>query len=352
MKRALICGIGGQDGAFLARFLLEKGYEVFGTSRDAQISSFANLNALKIRDQIKTTSMALKDFRSVLQVLKRVEPQEVYNLSGQSSVELSFDQPVETMESFSVGTLNMLEAIRFLGGATRYYNAGSSECFGDTGGGRANESTAFHPRSIYAVAKCAAHWQVANYREAYKLFACTGILFNHESWLRPERFVTRKIVEAARRIAGGSGEQLVLGNMQVVRDWGWAPEYVEAMWRMLQMDRPDDYVIATGRSVSLEYFVHCVFNEFGLTWREHVKTQPSFYRPTDLETSFADPRKAAEVLGWKAGWAVEDVVRAMSHPPAEPSARPPVSGPAAELIRERPGTGAIRGRLSDLPQGL
>ena len=313
MKRVLICGVGGQDGAYLAKLLLGKGYEVFGTSRDAQVSTFANLHRLGIRERVQALSMALNDFRSVLHVLNKVSPDEVYNLSGQSSVELSFEQPVETMESISLGTLNLLEAIRFLGKEIRSYNAGSSECFGDTNGEPAHEKTTFRPRSIYAVAKSAAHWQVANYREAYNLFACTGILFNHESCLRPERFVTRKIVEAARRIAGGSSERLVLGNTKVVRDWGWAPEYVEAMWRMLQMDTPNDYVIATGRSVSLEYFVQYVFAEFGLDWHDHVETRKALLRPTDLAESRANPQKASSMLGWRAQITIEDVIKKMCH---------------------------------------
>jgi len=311
MKRALICGISGQDGAYLARLLLEKDYEVFGTSRDAQVSAFSNLHRLGIYQRVQTCSMALNDFRSVLHVLSKVEPDEVYNLSGQSSVGLSFDQPAETMESISSGTLNLLEAIRFLAKRTRLYSAGSSECFGDTGGIPANELTPFRPRSPYAVAKCAAHWQVANYREAYDLFACSGILFNHESCLRPERFVTRKIVEAARRIANGSKESLALGNTKIVRDWGWAPEYVKAMWQMLQMDRPEDYVIATGKSISLEHFVELVFAEFNLDWRIHVETNTDLYRPTDIAESRANPEKAAERLGWKARYKVDDLVRMM-----------------------------------------
>lgn len=313
MKRVLICGVGGQDGAYLAKLLLEKGYEVFGTSRDAQVSTFANLHKLDIRDRVKTLSMALNDFRSVLHVLSKIEPDEVYNLSGQSSVGLSFEQPVETMESVSLGTLNLLEVIRFLNKDIRCYNAGSSECFGDTSGKPATETTPFRPRSPYAVAKCAAHWQVANYREAYNLFVCTGILFNHESMLRPERFVTRKIVEAARRIAGGSKETLELGNTKIIRDWGWAPEYVDAMWRMLQMDMPDDYVIATGRSVSLEYFVECVFDNFGLNWVDHVQIRSDLFRPTDLAGSYAYPQKAYDKLEWRAQTTIEDVLKKMCY---------------------------------------
>src|SRR5664279_625037 len=237
-KKALISGISGQDGAYLAKLLLEKGYQVFGTARDAQMATFINLEKLGIRQRVTLLSMALNDFRSVLQTLSKVEPDEVYNLAGQSSVGLSFEQPVETLESISIGTLNLLEVIRFLKLPIRLYSAGSSECFGDTGGIPADEYTSFRPRSPYAVAKATAHWAVANYREAYNLYACTGILFNHESPLRPERFVTRKIINSACRIAAGSDIKLQLGNISVARDWGYAPEYVDAMWRMLQQNIP------------------------------------------------------------------------------------------------------------------
>jgi len=218
-KKALICGISGQDGAYLARLLLEKGYEVHGTARDAQMSAFYNLQLLALKEKITFHSMALNDFRSVLQVLAKIKPDEIYNLAGQSSVGLSFDQPVETLESISVGTLNLLEAIRFTGSPIKLYSAGSSECFGNAGEHPADEETPFRPRSPYAVAKATAFWEVANYREAYSLFACTGILFNHESPLRPERFVTQKIIKAACRIATGSPEKLHLGNISIARDW-------------------------------------------------------------------------------------------------------------------------------------
>jgi len=217
--RALICGISGQDGAYLARLLLDKGYEVVGTSRDAQVGRFENLSRLGVRDRVQLESMAPNDFRSVLNVLRRTDPEEVYNLSGQSSVGLSFEQPVETLESMAFGTINLLEAMRYLDRPIRLYSAGSSECFGDTGGSAANEQTPFRPRSPYAVAKSAAHWLVANYRDAYGLHASTGILFNHESPLRPERFVTKKIVAAAVRIAGGERSRLTLGNIEIKRDW-------------------------------------------------------------------------------------------------------------------------------------
>jgi GDPmannose 4,6-dehydratase len=255
--------------------------------------------------------MATTDFRSVLQVLLRVKPAEVYNLSGQSSVGLSFDQPVETLESLATGTLNLLEAIRFSGLPIRLYSAGSGEVFGDTNGVLATEEMRFAPRSPYAVAKAAAYWQVTNYREAYQLYACTGILFNHESPLRPERYVTRKIVAAACRIADGSDETLVLGNMDIARDWGWAPEYVEAMWLMLQEEKADDYIVATGETHTLEEFVAAAFGCVGLDWHDHVRSDASLFRPADIKRGAADPSKANSKLGWKATKQFGDVVAMM-----------------------------------------
>jgi len=311
MRRALICGISGQDGAYLARFLLEKGYEVWGTSRDAQASTFGNLLRLGILDRVKTVSMAANDFRSVLQAISHSEPYEIYNLSGQSSVGLSFEQPAETLESIATGTLNLLEVIRFLALTVRFYNAGSSECFGDITAAAADEATHFQPRSPYAVAKATAHWLVVNYRSAYEIFACNGILFNHESPLRPPRFVTRKIVQAAVRIANGNKEKLILGDMGIQRDWGWSPEYVDAMWRMLQTDTPEDFVIATGESNSLEAFVATAFSEVGLDWRQHVTQDPKLFRPTEIRHSRGNAEKARRVLGWEAKMRMRDVVQEM-----------------------------------------
>lgn len=311
MKRALIIGISGQDGAYLAQLLLEKGYKVYGTSRDAQMASFENLHKLGIRDKVEVQSASLNDFRSVLQVIKRTVPEEIYNLAGQSSVGLSFNLPVETFESIGVATLNLLEAIRFLEIPVRFYNAASGECFGNTDGKIANEETPFRPRSPYSVAKAAAFWQVANYREAFGLFACSGLLFNHESPLRPLRFVTRKIVRTACEIAKGSKEKLKLGNLKVERDWGWAPEYVKAMWLMLQQDVPEDFVIATGQTNKLEDFVETVFDYLGLDWREHVEIDESLFRPTDILSVKADPAKAEKVLGWKARYMMRDVAKMM-----------------------------------------
>lgn len=255
--------------------------------------------------------MALSDFRSVLQTLAYYRPDEIYNLAGQSSVGLSFEQPVETMESISLGTLNLLESIRFLSIPARLYNAGSSECFGDTGGTAATEATPFKPCSPYAVAKAAAFWQVANYRDSYGLFACSGILFNHESPLRPERFVTQKIVRAALRIAAGSNEKLSLGRLDVMRDWGWAPEYVQAMWLMLQHATPKDYVIATGESSSLEDFVGETFAILGLRWEDHVESDATLFRPSDIRVSRANPARAKADLEWCAVKHMRDVVRDM-----------------------------------------
>ena len=311
MKTALICGVSGQDGAYLAQLLLDKGYTVCGTSRDAQISSFPNLIRLGIRDHLKLESVALNDFRSVLQALVKIQPDEVYNLAGQTSVGLSFEQPVETLESISIGTLNLLEAIRFLGKPIKFYNAGSSECFGDSSDKPADETTPFRPRSPYAVAKSAAFWQVANYREAYGLFACSGILYNHDSPLRPERFVTQKIVSSACRIAQGSLEKLHLGNIDIQRDWGWAADYVEAMYLMLQQEQPDDYVIATGESCSLADFIAAAFSCVGLDWHEYVVSDASLFRPTDIAVGRANPSKAKEKLGWQAKHKLKAIVQMM-----------------------------------------
>ena len=310
-KKALICGVSGQDGSYLARVLLDQDYEVYGTSRDAQVSSFNGLNVLGIKDQVSLESVSLIDFRSVLQAVMKIQPDEIYNLAGQSSVGLSFQQPVETLESIAQGTLNLLEAIRFTGRPIKFYNAGSSECFGDTNQAPADENTPFRPRSPYAVAKAAAFWEVANYREAYGLYACSGMLFNHESPLRPERFVTRKIVAAAVRISAGSPEKLQLGNVTIQRDWGWAPEYVRAMWLMLQQEKPDDYVIATGESHTLEQFVESAFGCVGLNWRDYVVIDPELLRPTDITVGRANPTKALEHLKWQSRYKMPDVVRMM-----------------------------------------
>jgi GDPmannose 4,6-dehydratase len=310
-RTALICGIGGQDGAYLAAHLLGRGYEVVGTSRDAQGSRFDGLTVLGIRDRVTVMSMSLVDFRSTLQAVTRAVPDEIYNLAGQSSVGLSFDQPVETFESIVVGVINLLEAIRITARPIRLYNAGSSEMFGHTGNEPACEETVLRPRSPYGIAKATAFWQIAQYREAYGIAAATGILFNHESPLRPERFVTQKIVAAVCRIACGEQESLRLGDLSVRRDWGWAPEYVVAMHRMLEQDVLEDFVIATGITMSLEDFVAAAFRAVGLDWRRHVVRDPKLVRPTEIACGQADPSRATERLGWTASTAMPDVVRKM-----------------------------------------
>ncbi|MBV8144370.1 MAG: GDP-mannose 4,6-dehydratase [Gammaproteobacteria bacterium] len=310
-KRALICGVSGQDGAYLAQLLLAKGYHVCGTSRDAQVSGFPNLVRLGIKDRLELLSMVGTDFRSVLNVVARVQPDEIYNLAGQSSVGLSFEQPMETLESIATGTLNLLEVMRFIARPIRFYNASSSECFGATGDQPADETTPFHPRSPYAVAKAAGFWAVANYRDAYGLYACSGLLFNHESPLRPERFVTQKIVTAACRIAAGDRRALHLGNLAIRRDWGWAAEFVDAMHRILQLDGPEDFVIATGSTFSLQQFAETAFQAVGLDWREWVVSDPALHRPSDLLANRGNAAKAERLLGWKARLTMPGVVAGM-----------------------------------------
>jgi GDPmannose 4,6-dehydratase len=308
MKKALIIGVSGQDGAYLADLLLKKGYEVHGTSRDHEVASFSNLRRLGIRDKVKLGSMVTSDFRSVLTALQKSDADEIYNLAGQTSVGMSFLYPVETFDSILIGTMNILECIRLLNKPVKFYNAGSSEVFGNTDT-PATEETHYSPRSPYATAKAAAHYAVANYRDAYDLFACTGILFNHESPLRPQRFVTSKIVSTAVRIANGSSETLTLGNMNICRDWGWAPDYVEAMWKILQLSEPEDFVIATGEAQTLQDFVSYVFEELGLNWCEHVKSDASLYRPSDVDRSLGNPIKAAQKLGWVASKKFRDIIK-------------------------------------------
>jgi GDPmannose 4,6-dehydratase len=307
---ALILGVTGQDGSYMAKLLIGMGYAVHGTSRDAKSANLDSLMALGISEQIDMHSVSLSDIGSIVGVINRVTPSEIYNLAGPSSVGTSFQQPWEAFESIAVGTLNVLEAIRRCGHPIRLYNASSSECFGDLSS-PATEITRFCPRSPYGVSKAAAFWQVVNYRSAYRLFACSGILFNHESPMRPSQFVTRKIAAAAARIAFGSQEKLKLGNLAIRRDWGWAPEYVDAMWRILQQQEPDDYVIATGISYTLEEFVSEAFSFFDLDWHDHVVSDPGLFRPNDIMNSYGNADKAAARLGWKAGTCMPEVAKRM-----------------------------------------
>ena len=310
-RRALICGISGQDGAYLAELLLRREYEVWGTSRDAEMASFHNLERLGIRNRINPVSLNLRDSAQTFRLIQQLRPDEVYNLAAQSSVGLSFEQPVETIESIIPASVNLLEAIRLTGAETRVYNAGSTECFGDTCGRVADESSPFRPTSPYAVAKAATHWIVASYRQAYKLFACTGILSNHDSPLRPARFVTRKIVRAAAEISRGISRRLTLGNLHIERDWGWAPDYVEAMWLMLQRAEPEDFVVATGESYTLSEFVEVAFRCVNLDWRDHVDVDHTLLRPTDIEHSSFNPAKARQLLNWKPSRSMPEIVSAI-----------------------------------------
>lgn len=324
-RKALIIGISGQDGAYLARLLLSKGYEVHGTSRDSEANDFGSLVRLNVRHRVTTHSLATADFRSVLRILTRVVPDEIYNLSGQSSVALSFDLPIETFESIAVSTLTILDALQFMKLNARFFNAASSECFGTTNG-PAHEETLFRPRSPYAMAKAASFWAVANYRDSYGMYACSGILGNHESPLRPHRYVTRKIVAAAVAIAGGTTQRLAIGNLEVRRDWGWGPEYVEAMWRMLQLDHPEDCIIATGQTHSLQDFIAAAFAAVGLDWTALVDRDSSLLRPSDIPESALDPSKAARLLGWRATYRMPEVVRLMIEAERSGSIAPELRG--------------------------
>jgi len=310
-RTALIFGVSGQDGAYLARHLLHQDYRVHGTSRGPQTALLSGLGALGIQDRVAIESLSPLDGRAVADTVERVAPDEIYNLSGQSSVGLSFAQPAETIQSNVMSTLHILEGMRTVAPKARFYNAGSSEVFGDTGGRAANEATIFSPRSPYAVAKAASISLVRNYRESYGLFACSGLLFNHESPLRPQRFVTRKITSAVARISQGSPERLHLGDLSSRRDWGWAPEYVRVMSLMLQRDEAEDFVVASGRAHSLQEFVATAFAEVNMDWRDHVDFDPSLQRPTDISCSLGDPSRAAERLGWHACIEFKEIVARM-----------------------------------------
>lgn len=310
-KNALICGISGQDGSYLAKLLLEQGYAIWGSSRDAEVTPFYNLHRLGIYDSVRLVSLNLRDLGSVIGLFRQIRPDRVFSLAGQSSVGLSFEQPVETIESIALGALTLLEAIRLSDLDIRLYNAGSTECFGDTENRVANESTQFHPRSPYAVAKASAYWAVANYREAYKMYVCTGILSNHDSPLRPRRFVTSKIIHAVASLAFGKETKLSLGNLDIERDWGWAPEYVEGIARMLEMPFADDFIVATGESHTLTEFVETAFGLIGKDWHEHVALDTHLMRPSDIRRNKVDPSKAAKNLGWKANIKMEQVISMM-----------------------------------------
>ena len=311
MKKALICGISGQDGAYLAKFLLSKGYKVIGTSRDASINPFSNLEKFKLKSRVKLETMILDNYKSVVKIIKKYSPTEIYNLSGQSSVARSFVLPLETMQSISAGVLNILEAIRVIDKKIRFYNSGSGDCYGDTLDGPVTEKNFFKPKSPYGIAKAASVWQTANYRDAYKLFSCSGILFNHESPLRPKNFVTQKIITFAKNISNGAGKKLILGNINISRDWGYAGDYVESMWKMLQMEEPKDYLIASGKTYTLKDFIKIVFEKFNLDYKKYLIVDKSLYRPLDIIVSKANPKKANKELNWESKHSLDKLIDIM-----------------------------------------
>lgn len=312
MPLALIFGVLGQDGALLAKLLLEKEYEIVGVSRSLQsFEGHNNLKRLEISDHVTKEAISLKEYKSVLQIILKYRPNEIYNLAGQSSVNHSFEQPIETYHSIVLGTLNILESLRVTGLPSKLFNAGSGQCFGNINQQIPNESSRFFPCSPYGVAKSSAFSITKNYRDAYGVFACTGIMFNHESYLRPETFVTQKIVTAACKIFKGLQTELTLGNLSIQRDWGWAPEYVNGMWLMLQKITPDDYILATGQSYTLEEFTDTVFKLLGLNWKNFVRLNDQFKIPMDIVVSKGDPTKARDKLGWEPSIQMPGVAKLM-----------------------------------------
>ncbi|NQW21526.1 MAG: GDP-mannose 4,6-dehydratase [Chloroflexi bacterium] len=315
MKKALITGVSGQDGSYLAELLLEKDYEVWGVVRRS--SSFNTARIDHLRDDFHNGQLTLvygnlADGGRMSSIVNEFEPDEVYNLGAQSHVRVSFDEPEYSANVNALGTLRLLEAVRHMKNPAKFYQASSSEMFGKVAEIPQSETTPFHPRSPYAVAKVYSHWQTLNYREAYDMFGCSGILFNHESPRRGESFVTRKITRGATRIKLGLQDKLFLGNLDSKRDWGYAKEYVEAMWMMLQQDKPDDYVIATGETHSIREFLDTVFESLDMDWNDHVEIDPLYFRPAEVDVLLGDPSKAKEQLGWGAKTTFSDLVKLMT----------------------------------------
>lgn len=328
MKKAMITGITGQDGSYLARLLLDKGYKVYGAFRRASDLHLHRPRFLGISDQIEYVPTELLEFTNLLRAIDKIQPDEVYNLAAQSFVAVSFDMPTFTADVTGMGALRVLEVIRQVNPKIRFYQASSSEMFGKTSISPQNEQTPFHPRSPYGVAKLFAHWSTVNYREAHDMFACSGILFNHESPLRGHEFVTRKITRAAAAISNNLQEELVLGNLDARRDWGFAGDYVEAMWMMLQQDEPDDYVIASGENHSVREFAEAAFRRAGIEieWRGKgieetgvdkttggtlVRVDPAFYRPAEIDVLTGDSTKAGSKLGWSPKVTLAELVNMM-----------------------------------------
>lgn len=296
MKRALITGVTGQDGSYLAEFLLEKGYEVYGLRRRTSTPNYENIN--KVKDKIKWISGDLNDLASLIEAVRTSNPDEVYNLAAQSFVAASWPQPIATAQMTALSVTNMLEAVRIIKPDAKYYQASSSEMFGKVQEVPQKESTPFYPRSPYGVAKVYGHWITVNYRESFNMFACSGILFNHESPRRGLEFVTRKVTDGVARIKLGLANEIRMGNLDALRDWGFAGDYVKAMWLMLQQDEPDDYVISTGEMHTVRELLEIAFSYVGLRYEDHVVIDPEFVRPAEVDQLLGDCSKAKEKLGW------------------------------------------------------
>lgn len=309
MKRALVTGITGQDGSYLAELLLDKGYKVYGLRRRTSTDNDENIKHIK--HEVEFVSGDLRDLSSLIEAMKLSKPDEVYNLAAQSFVGSSWNQPIYTAEVTAIGVTNILEAIRTTKPDAKFYQASSSEMFGKVLETPQKETTPFYPRSPYGVAKVYGHWITVNYRESYDLFACSGILFNHESPRRGLEFVTRKITDGVARIKLGLQDKLYLGNLDSKRDWGYAGDYVKAMWLMLQQEQPDDYVIATGETHTVEEFVDIAFSQVGLDWRNHVVQDPKFMRPAEVDLLLGNPEKAEKKLGWKPEVPFEKLIQMM-----------------------------------------
>ncbi|MEW6172001.1 MAG: GDP-mannose 4,6-dehydratase [Bacillota bacterium] len=338
MKRALITGITGQDGSYLTELLLSKGYEVHGLIRRASTFNTDRLDHLYRDPHEQDASLFLHygdlvNSEQLTNLIYNLKPDEIYHLGAQSHVRVSFDIPEYTGDITGLGTTRLLEAIRRSGIKTRFYQASSSEMFGGAPAPQ-NESTPFHPRSPYAAAKVYSYWMVANYRQGYGLWACNGILFNHESPRRGETFVTRKITRALANIIAGRQQKLFLGNLDARRDWGYAPEYVEAMWLILQQDEPDDYVIGTGESHSVREFLEEAFSYAGIDWRQHVETDPRYFRPTEVEFLLADASKARGELGWSPKVRFKELVRIMVDADMEAAGLTP-PGEGKRILQEK-----------------
>ncbi len=310
-KHALITGITGQDGAYLAKLLLDKGYEVYGVIARRGSDTLWRLRELKVEQQVHLLNADLIDLSSLIRAMEQAEPQEVYNLGAQSFVSTSWEQPILTAQVTGVSVVNMLEAIRQTDPEARFYQASTSEMFGLIQTERQDEKTLFYPRSPYGVAKLYGHWMTINYRESFNIHASSGILFNHESPLRGLEFVTRKVTDVVARIKQGKQKELRLGNIDAQRDWGFAGDYVEAMWLMLQQEKPDDYVVATGRTTTVRDMCRIAFSHVALNYEDHLVIDPEFFRPAEVDILLGNPAKAKEKLGWEAKTSLEDLIAMM-----------------------------------------